>query len=249
MPVRRRSAAKSRLYVFPHAGAGPAAVAPLGDLLPDVEVFALNLPGRQARRYEPPRTDLPGLARDLAAVLRDLGAEPYALLGICGGALLAHVVAGRCSPTRLFVGSFAAPDMALIPRRLHLLPSELFWATVLELGGVPAEIAAHEDLRPVFEPALRADLALGAGYRHQSEERDVPITVLFGREDDLLGRGALLGWRRATSGPVELIELPGGHWLLDEALEPLARHVGRRMLADLDQAGLDGLRRRTAGVG
>lgn len=237
--ARPRPRARARLFVFPHAGAGPAAVDPLAEALPErIEVWALNLPGRQLRATEPPRTEIGPLVREIAAD-RVPGAGPAhsALFGYCGGALLAHLVAGIAPPQRLFVGSYEAPDVAAVPRRMHFLPSERFWDVVLAEGGVGPELARHTDLREVFEPALRADFAVYAGYRHRAAPpRTVPITVLHGRDDPHLGRGGLLGWRRQSTTPPALRELAAGHWLLDEDLAGVAAALTEAVDADLRAA-------------
>ena len=215
--VEPRPESVTRLYAFPHGGAGPAAFATLAaQLPPEIELWALNLPGRHARRDEPARTDLEQLVEEIAADLADPPGD-YALFGYCGGALLAYLAARRCRPQHLFVASFAAPDIAIVPRRLHLMPDDLFWNAVLEQGGVPPELA-HPDLRPVFEPAIRADFALYAGHRRQRfAPLDLPITVLYGRDDADLNLGGLLGWRRHTSAArPELRGFAAGHWLIDE---------------------------------
>jgi surfactin synthase thioesterase subunit len=217
--VAPREHTRSRLFVFPHAGGGPGAVGELAALLPpDVEPWALNLPGRQARLAEQPRTDLAPLVAELAADLADArDGVPQVLFGYCGGALLAYLTARTCPPERLVVGSSAAPDVARVPRRLHLLAADDFWDMVLDQGGVPADLA-RPDLRPLFEPTLRADFALYAAYHHEAvPPLDVPITVLYGRADDGLRRGGLLGWRRHTTAGARLCEVDAGHWLVDEA--------------------------------
>jgi surfactin synthase thioesterase subunit len=235
VPLERRDRARLRLYVFPHAGAGPGVLARLAsELVPSIELWSLNLPGRQARLTEPPCSDLEGLVGALTA---DIGAapQPYAFFGYCGGALLAYLVAQRTAPERLFVGSFAAPDLALIPRRLHRLPTDLFWDVVLDQGGVPPELAERTETRPVFEPGLRADFALYASYRHRpGRPLDVPITVLHGRDDQELSRGELLGWRRQTTTPPDLCEVPAGHWFIDEAPASVAASLATRLGAWAD---------------
>lgn len=240
--MEHRAGARARLYAFPHAGAGPAALGALAAALPDeIELWALNLPGRQARLDQPPRTDLDPL---IAEVAGDLATTPgyHALFGYCGGALLAYLAARHSAsrknpPGRLFVGSFEAPDLALVPRRLHTLPDEAFWEVVLAQGGVPPELAARDDLRPVFESALRADFALYAGYRHRREEPlEVPICVLYGRDDPELSKGALLGWRRQSTVRPQLCELPGGHWLVEEDPGAVAACLAEHILADLPVA-------------
>jgi surfactin synthase thioesterase subunit len=232
VPVGPGAEGATRLYVVPHVGAGPGALATLAEELPDtVALWALNLPGRQARLTEPPVTALEPLVAELVDEVAAADV-PHALFGYCAGALLAHLVARRTRPSRLFVGSYPAPDVALVPRRLHTLPSDAFWATVLADGGVPPELATSE-LRPVFEPAIRADFALYAGFHHHpADPLDVPITVLFGRDDPDVTRGGLLGWRRQSTGKPELREFTAGHWLVDEVPAALARCIAERIGGD-----------------
>lgn len=215
-----------RVVTFPHAGGGPASLTTLAPLFPPhVQPWAVNLPGRQARLDEEPRTDLDGLVDDLAAAL-DAVPRPHVLFGYCSGALLAHLVARRRAPDRLVVGSFAAPDVAVVPRRLHALPSPLFWDRLVATGGIPADLARHTDLQPVLEPALRADFAMLASWRHvPGPPVDAPLTVLHGRHDRSLTRGALLGWRRHSTTRPTLRELDASHWLVDDAPAEVARLI------------------------
>ncbi|MFE3455658.1 thioesterase II family protein [Nonomuraea sp. NPDC059194] len=223
------------LVAFPHAGGGPSSLNAVAACLPDeVGLWAVNLPGRQARLAEAPRTDLDGLVDDLA---RDLVArrEPYTLFGYCSGALLAYLVCRRVvelggAPERLVVASFVAPDVTLPLRRLPSLPSWLFWEQLIELGGVPPELAEREALWPVLEPALRADFGLLAGYRHRhSPPLPTPITVLYGTRDRSLTRGGLLGWRRHSERRPVLRPIDTTHWLAEDAPGPLAAVIAQEM--------------------
>ncbi|WP_406316884.1 alpha/beta fold hydrolase [Streptosporangium sp. NBC_01639] len=250
VPVGERAEGRVRLYVFPNAGGGPASLTELAaGFPPEVGVWAVNLPGRQARLAEPPLTDLHELvdllARDLLATAR----RPYALFGYCSGALLAYLVCRRLAelspppgpgappalgappgPERLLVGSFAAPDVALLLRRLPSLPSWLFWEQLIELGGVPAEVAGREALRPVLEPALRADFGMLAGYRHHpGPPLPTPITVLYGKRDGSVSRGGLLGWRRQSVSRPSLRELDASHWLAEETPDRLAAVIAEEI--------------------
>lgn len=238
IPVLTRPEPWARLFVLPHAGAGPAAAGALAAAMPaGVEVWALNLPGRQARQDEPPCTDLTGLIGELTSWLRRHGDLPYALFGYCGGALLGYLAAAGAAPRSLFVSGFAAPDVAVVPRRLSRFPSGLFWEVVLEQGGVSPELAELTELRPVFEPALRADFGLYAQYLDHAAPLDVPVHVLHGRTDTSISRGGLLGWRRRTTRPLRLAEMPGGHWLLDDAADGVAGYVYGVLSAELGPAG------------
>ncbi|MGH3468021.1 MAG: thioesterase II family protein [Thermocrispum sp.] len=222
--------AGTRLVIFPHAGGGPASVSALAPLFgPEVDVWSVNLPGRQARAAEAPRDDLDGLVEDLASDLaKSTAGAPLALFGYCSGALLAFLVCRRLSeldapPSRLIVGSALAPDIATPPRRLHLSPSDAFWDRLIAFGGVPEEIAGRTDLRPVLEPALRADFGLQASYRHRAGEPfGTPITVVYGSRDASVTRGGLLGWRRQTTRRPVLRPIESSHWLIEDAPAELA---------------------------
>ncbi|MFF3436946.1 thioesterase II family protein [Streptosporangium sp. NPDC002721] len=244
VPVGERPGGRIRLYTFPNAGSGPASLTDLAERFPDeVGVWAVNLPGRQARLAEPPVEDLDALVDDLARDLLANAREPYALFGYCSGALLAYLVCRRLTelapaspgaggrlPERLLVGSFAAPDVTLLLRRLPSLPSWLFWDQLIELGGVPAEVAEREVLRPILEPALRADFGMLARYRHrQGPPLPVPVTVLYGSRDGSMSRGGLLGWRRQSVSRPSMRELDASHWLAEETPDLLAAVIAEEI--------------------
>ncbi|MFC0107900.1 thioesterase II family protein [Kibdelosporangium aridum] len=222
-----------RVFAFPHAGAGSAQLVDLGAAVARhrLSLWSVNLPGRQARLAEPPLDDYRELVDELAAALASVDdGRPFALFGYCGGALLAYGVARELFdralplPDALVVASYDAPDIANRPRRIVDLASDALWSYMLDSGGVPEHLAADQRLRRVAEPAIRADLSVLAGYRHEpGPPLPVPITVCFGLEDRSVRRGALLGWRRHTAHSVDLRGLAGGYWLLEDASEELAQ--------------------------
>lgn len=228
-----------RMYGFPHAGAGCAQLAGFARALRPhgIAVWSANLPGRQARLDEPARTEFTALADELTDALaaelgRQADARPYFLFGYCGGALLAYGVLRRLRdrslplPARLVVASYEAPDIARRPYSLARLPSAVLWSYLLETGGVPPGLGASAKLRELAEPALRADFTMLGGYRHEPDLRlPVPITVCYGSRDEETSRGALLGWRRQSTHPIDLRPVDGGHWLVEDSCEELVRAV------------------------
>jgi surfactin synthase thioesterase subunit len=229
----------TRMYGFPHAGAGCAQLAGFAKSLHQhgIAVWSANLPGRQARLGEPARTDFTTLADELTdALAAELGRRPapgpYLLFGYCGGALLAYGVLRRLRdrslplPARLVVASYEAPDIARRPYSLARLPSAALWSYLTETGGVPPDLGTNAKLRDLAEPAIRADFTMLGGYRHEPGlPLPVPITVCHGGEDQETRRGALLGWRRHSTYPIDLRAVDGGHWLVEDACEELVRTV------------------------
>ena len=111
-----RSPCRARLICFPYAGGSASYYFPLaGELAPDIEVLAVQYPGRHERRLEPCLTDLHELAEHIhGAVLHWLD-RPVVLFGHSMGATLAFEVARRLRdrdgfvPARLFVSGRRAP--------------------------------------------------------------------------------------------------------------------------------------------
>ncbi|TXC66112.1 thioesterase [Piscinibacter aquaticus] len=113
-----RPACDLRLVCFHHAGVGAAVYRPWAvDLPPDVEVCAIELPGRGSRLREAP---LDSVARIVSELIPHLQAEvdrPFAFFGHSMGAVLAYETAVALSaaggpvPQHLFVSGRRPPHV------------------------------------------------------------------------------------------------------------------------------------------
>ena len=215
---------------MPHAGGGCATFTDCAALLsPRTAMWGLNLPGRQARFGEPVRTDLDGLVAELTGDVRKFADRPYVLFGYCSGALLAFLVAravrtaGLPAPRVLVVASYPPPQFARPPADLHRLDSDGFWTRTILSGGFPAPLAAEPDFRAVFEPALRGDFELLAGFRYVDEPPlDTPVVAITGRADETLRPVQLAPWADQTSAEFTLRVVDADHWVLDNAVDRVA---------------------------
>lgn len=235
-PVTRR--APIRALAFPQAGGGCSTFAPLSAPLAGIiDLWTVNLPGRQARFLEPAWTDLPALVdrlADEAATLED--GRPYGIVGYCGGALLAYLLAlelsrrGAPLPRRLVAVSFWAPHRIRTDPDLLESSSEEFWKRVTASGGTHRELAQDHQARRIFEPPLRADYQLIAGFvPDDNPPLDVPITVLAGVEDRLHPTAECARWSGYTNREFKQRTLPGGHWLLEESPLPLSEALAQEL--------------------
>src|SRR6266498_628486 len=87
-----------RLFCFAHAGGGAAFFRPWRlSMVPDIDVRAVTLPGRESRVHEPPYRRIEQLLDPLCAALEPHLDRPYALFGHSLGAVLAYEVARRFS--------------------------------------------------------------------------------------------------------------------------------------------------------
>ncbi|NUK02263.1 thioesterase [Streptomyces lunaelactis] len=235
----RRADSRHRLICFPHAGAGAGAYADWAGLLPpEIELAAVQLPGRQNRIAEDPVTEVGPLVRVLTQALRPVMDGSFSFFGHSGGAILAFELAralqrkGGPQPSHLFLSAQSAPGTTGRVRRLHDLSDDELGAEVVRLGGIEAEIAEDEDVMDALLMTLRADFELWENHRIEPGPRlSVPITVLSGQSDPRAPLDTLDGWREQTDGPFGTRFYPGGHfYFLGEAAE-LVGHISQTLLA------------------
>ena len=224
-----------RLVCFPYAGGSAAAFRLLArELPPDVEVVAVQYPGRQDRQQEPSLTSIDALAE---AVLPELDAytdRPLALLGHSMGALVAFETARRLEAATLIVSGRQGPSAPRPPRPGPLDDAAVI-ALVRRLDGPGARAIDHPQIRRLALPSLRADFGAVAAYTHRPARLACPVTALTGADDPHVPEPEVRAWERETTGPFALHVLPGGHFFLHEDVKAYATAVGAA-LSDLRAA-------------
>ncbi|HTC92785.1 MAG TPA: alpha/beta fold hydrolase [Terriglobales bacterium] len=213
-----------RLVCIPYAGGGGQVFNPWPALLPaEVELFAVNLPGRGRRLLEPPIAELSKLIELLAPQL-PCDDKPFVLFGHSMGALVSFELARelrrrhRAAPLHLFASGCFPPHVP-DPHPIHTLPGPEFIQEVRDLNGIPKEVQENQELMDLMLPVLKADFTLTETYVHRPEPPlACPITVYGGATDPLSGdRDIMEGWRQHTSGKFSLQMLPGDHFFLQSA--------------------------------
>ncbi|OJF15783.1 thioesterase II family protein [Couchioplanes caeruleus] len=231
----RAANVRARLIAVPSAGGTPSMYRSLADrLAPDVEVWAVQLPGRERRFGEPVPESLAEIVPALATAIGDTIEPPFAILGHSMGALIAYEVArrlcdlGEPPPQRLLVSAFPAPHLPLwsaqAPR--HTLPDEELLRWLAAAGGMPAEALADRELMALLLPSIRGDLRACESYAYRpAPPLPMPVTAFAGSDDALVPVEHVAAWDRHTDGDFDLNVLPGGHFYLHTAEHALASRV------------------------
>lgn len=214
-------AARMRLFCFPYAGGG-ASIFRRWTTPPDVEICAVQLPGREDRFTEPPSRAVTDLIPQLAEALQPFLDRPYAFFGHSMGAIIAFELASQLArehraPAHLFVSGRRAPHLPARKPPLHTLPDAEFERELGALNGTPRAVLDDRELMALMAPILRADFTLCETYGLRAREPiDVPIDVFGGTADPETTPSELEGWREHTRvfGGVRLF--PGDHFYLQD---------------------------------
>lgn len=234
-----------RLICFPYAGGGAAIFRGWSnDLVPEVAVYSAQLPGREMRLAESTTSDINEIVIPMAESIGPCLQEPFAFFGHSMGALLAFELARvlrmrfGLRPVQLFLSARRAPQLPNPDPPLAHLPEAAFIAEVNQRynNSIPNLILTNTELRDLFLPILRADLALLDSYCYTHQEPlDCPIAVFGGTEDRRATVEQLEAWRVQTQRHFSVELFPGGHFFLQESrallLRSLAVHL-RRLIGE-----------------
>lgn len=231
-----RSDARVRLFCFPYAGAGAAMYRDWPVALPeDIEVAAVQLPGREWRIEEPLVTGLNELAADALHSIRPHLDRPFALLGASMGGTLVFELARQlrraggsqpCCLLPLAVGAPQIPDTDW----LHDLPESELISRLRAFGVMSDEFLAHPELVELTLPILRADCKAQETYAFRPEPPlDCAVWVYAGRQDANVDLTRLEAWHKLTTAASAVHRLDGGHLFMDGCPPALMQSIARRI--------------------
>lgn len=243
----RNPSARLRLFCFPYAGGGATVFSTWArSLPPEVEVVAVQPPGREGRLMEKPFGNLAELVEAMHRELLPHFDKPFAFYGHSNGGLMAFEMArtlrrtGGPMPRHLFVGGRPAPQVPLDEEIIHALPHDEFIAALRRYAGTPEEILQNAEIMELIMPLLRADFSLGETYEYLPEPPlDIPVSAYGGVKDDEVEPWQIEAWREQTSSRFHHRMFPGDHFFINGdrtlVLEELSREL-RPLLGALQPA-------------
>jgi medium-chain acyl-[acyl-carrier-protein] hydrolase len=234
--------ARLGLFCFPHAGVGASIFRAWADHLPcEVEVCAVQLPGREDRLAETPFARMPQLIEPLARALGPcLQENPYAFFGHSMGAFVSFELARylrkyhQTGPLRLFVAAQRAPQLPDLEPPVYALPDKEFIEELRRLNGTLVEILQNADVMEIALPLLRADFALVETYQYTAGDPLLcPISAFGGLNDEKVSRDKLDAWREQTRASFGLRMFPGNHFFFNRSQAELLQTVSYELMSFL----------------
>ncbi|WSQ12828.1 alpha/beta fold hydrolase [Streptomyces sp. NBC_01231] len=225
--------ARTSLVCLPHAGGTARSYLPFAELLPpDVEVLAVQYPGRQDRLREPCIESVPELARAVYDVLAPFAARrPVALFGHSLGAAVGFELARllerepETAPRALFASARAAPSLSR-GRDVHRLDDAGIVAELRLLSGTDAQVLDEPEVLQLVLPSVRGDYKASETYTAEPGARlRCDVLALTGDTDEHVSAEEAAGWRQHTTGGFGLRVFSGGHFYLTDHAAAVAALV------------------------
>jgi acyl transferase domain-containing protein/surfactin synthase thioesterase subunit/acyl carrier protein len=255
---RPNPSARMRLFCFPYAGGNAATYRPWADGLgADVELVAVDPPGRANRIHEAPIDRLDDFLAALGPAMTPFLDKPAAFFGHCLGGLTAFETARRLRQQggldlrHLFVSGARAPRRLNRPGRFEenllarLLERPEFDARVALYDqaedvvaemirqfniGLTEDFLASAELRTLLMPAIRAEFRMGAHYRFTAETPwETAITCFTGIDDPYVTREDALGWSEHTRRLFRLHLRAGAHFLVVDDRDFIVETITREL--------------------
>lgn len=227
-----------RLYCFSYAGGSAQAFQGWQKAFPsDIEICAVQLPGRGARFGEPTHTSMSTLLPVLAEVIDADSPREFSYFGHSMGGLIAFELAryqqhnGRPVPESLILSGCESPRNRAPPRGYSQMDDDSLIAALAAFNGTPAEVLAHRELMTLLLPMTRADLSIVESYIYKPGLLlDVPIDVLAGTSDPHVNSETLRHWEAETTGPCCVEWFLGDHFFIHTQREHVLEFVRERMV-------------------
>lgn len=234
--------ATHRLICFHHAGGSASVFAQWGKFLrPNIEVIAVQLPGREQRLKDHKLYHIEQIVPEILAELCVYKDKPFAFLGHSMGGMLAFEVTqrlhsqGRTLPIHLFASGADAPHKFSERPHCHQLPDDEFTQHIIDqYDGLPIYIQENSELLALTLPILRADMTVCETYAYQqSPPLPIPITALGGYQDPLVSYDDLLLWEQHTTEPFDVKMFDGDHLFFKTAYDLIFVQIQRVLQSDL----------------
>ena len=222
-----------RLFCFPYAGGGAGSYFGWRRLLPaDIELVAIQLPGRENRLRETLASEMVGVVSNIVVEMESLLDRPYSFFGHSFGALLAYECcvalqrAGHTGPGHMVASGANPPGWT--QRLSPQVVVDLALARLRERFGWHNADEMDPDITALSLQVLRADLDMMLHHCFAQAVMPLHLTVLGATDDPIVSPEALRHWA-SFSMSHDLVLTTGGHFFVDAQAERIAELLMARV--------------------
>lgn len=214
---------KIKLVCFPFGGGGASTYSEWDKLFDNtIDVFPIQLPGRERQIAEDPYIDLHKAADDFAELIKETcGGSSIAFFGHCFlGSTLAFEIIRRLESCEdinlihLFVSAAFSPK-SIRNYELDLQDDGKFIEGVEKLTGLKNLAFDIPELKELLLPSLKADFKMDMTYIPKGEcSVNIPITAIFADNDSFVNISEVELWKECTTSDFNMFKVDGEHMYL-----------------------------------
>lgn len=238
-----------KIIAIPFAGGNRFSFKGLEKYVPqNLDWITLESPGRGNRFVEKLLEDIDEIAEDLLnQLIPHIQNSGYMIFGHSLGTLVGYEITKKIIernlnlPDCLFFTGRGAPNYNRFQEKKSLLPKDLFWKAINDIGGLPQEILAHEDLLDMYYPILKSDFKAIEDYEYHKMKKQfsIPIHICMGTEE--IGEGEektsirnMKAWEDETSSTCTFELLQGDHFFIFQHPKALVQKICNAVLVTKD---------------
>ena len=239
-----------RLFCLPYFAGGASIFNSWHEPLPnDVEVCAIQMPGREERADERPFDDINKLVEKMAEVMEPLLTTPIAFYSHSSGAGMCFELVRHLrrkydvTPVAFMVGGWRAPHLESPFEFLNAIGDDEVYAekNIVNIKNhmrslaIPESVINNEALFNEMLPSLRADILLGKRYRYKEEAKfDCPIIAFAGAEDPVFDADQIKSWKDQAAGEFKFFQIGGGHLFCRDNKDELLGKIAPELSVEVD---------------
>ncbi|OCQ21030.1 hypothetical protein A7985_14700 [Pseudoalteromonas luteoviolacea] len=221
-----------KLFCFPFAGGGTSTYANWAEKLSDdIQVVAVQPPGRSNRFFEPAFDSMGALIDDLLPRFIEQIDGQYMIFGHSLGSRVAYELITRLKkrgvqlPEHFFASGSRAAHLPCHDHEYHEMKDEAFIKKLEELNGTPKEVLENKELVNMILPTLRADFKIADSYRAEMKKLPCSATIYSGRLDSSISMENLKAWRELFAEINAVKIFPGDHFFINSSEDMVLDHL------------------------
>lgn len=243
IPFKQDKNSHIKLFCFHYGGGSASAYREWAkDLIDNVDLIAIQLPGRESRFGEPLLNNVSLVVSELYKHFDSSIGKPFVFFGHSIGALIAFEFTrllrkyGVPQPKHLIVSGTKAPQVPLKRPLIHNLPNQKLTEEIRKYNGIPNDILENQELMSIFLPIIRSDFSISETYQYTKEEPlKCPITAIGGLNDNSFNSEDLIEWKEQTNSSFEYHFLPGDHFFIRSSYQEVITIINKTLYQEISK--------------